>query len=169
MPVLDVEQLKKSRGMRVHLILNEQMPPLPGLKEVVEPVREAEYDLTLTNAGGTITVEGVIRLELKVNCNRCLESFVCSLEAGFQEVYFDRDAPLPGSKGTEWIPFSGDTIDITPEAAQSILVGLPMRFLCSDNCLGLCPVCGTNLNKNQCTCEQIDIDPRLAKLKELIK
>lgn len=149
--------------------MNEKIPPLPGLKEVIDPVREAEYDLTLTSAGDTITVEGVIRLELNVDCNRCLENFVYYLEAGFQEVYFDRDVPPQGSKGAEWIPFQGDTIDITPQAVQSILVDLPMRFLCSDNCLGLCPVCGTNLNKNQCTCEQSDVDPRLAKLKELIE
>lgn len=169
MPVIDVEQLKKIRGKRIKVSILEKLPPLPVQGESITPVGEAEYRLTLTNAGGTIAVEGTIRSELRVRCNRCLDQFIYPMETGFQEIYYDRNQPQPGGKETDWVPFTGDELDITPEMLQTIVVNLPMRFLCREDCRGLCPACGTELNNRQCECKHDDIDPRLAKLKDLLE
>ncbi|MDD2499121.1 MAG: DUF177 domain-containing protein, partial [Desulfitobacteriaceae bacterium] len=64
--------------------------------------------------------------------------------------------------------YEGDKIDILPQVLQTILLELPMKVLCREDCKGLCPVCGTNLNIKECRCERESIDPRLAALKNLL-
>jgi uncharacterized protein len=60
--------------------------------------------------------------------------------------------------------FDKDEFSIDERIQEHILLHLPMRFICSDSCQGLCPQCGTDLNLNSCTCVDSDIDPRLAIL-----
>jgi uncharacterized protein len=64
------------------------------------------------------------------------------------------------------LPESGD-VDLSPAVEEAILFGLPLIPLCRDNCLGLCPGCGADLNTQKCCCQEQDIDPRWQKLKEL--
>lgn len=167
MPILEVGKLKKSRGKRIDIQGHEMLSKLEG--EDIKPAREVEYQLSLANADGAIVVDGMIEAELNALCNRCLGSMEYHMEARFQETYYDNAIPQPEGLQPDWVPFSGDQIDITPEVIQTILVNLPMRFLCRDDCRGLCPVCGADLNKQRCRCTHDDTDPRLAKLKDLLK
>jgi uncharacterized protein len=63
--------------------------------------------------------------------------------------------------------YSGDEIDLSELLRESLLLELPMRPLCSDDCVGLCSVCGKNLNQGPCGCVHDDVDPRWAVLKDL--
>ncbi|MCL2336853.1 MAG: DUF177 domain-containing protein [Firmicutes bacterium] len=168
MPLLEVGKLKRSRGKRIAYHGSEILPPLPVAGEEIKPARPVEYRLSLTNAGDAIVVDGTILAELDVCCNRCLSSLVYPLEAPFQETYYDSALPQPDGAQADWVPFSGEQINITPEVVQTMLLHLPMRFICREDCLGLCPVCGADLNKNPCRCVQDEPDPRLAKLKDLL-
>lgn len=170
MPFLDVEQLKKINGERRRMVFTGTLPALQVEESAFAFVEPAHFDLMLTNVGNsTINVEGQIQTALKVSCSRCLRDFVLKLNSDFNETYYEKNQPQPGDKNEEWIAYSGDCIDITPEVLGSVLINLPMRFVCHEQCRGLCPVCGMDLNMQQCDCVQDDVDPRLAKLKELLK
>jgi uncharacterized protein len=169
MPFLDVERLKKVKGERKRVSFDSDLSPIPVDDNEINLLKPAHFDLTLTNVGNAITVEGSFTVDLEVQCGRCLGNFVLSLSPDFSETYYDRSQPVPGPLKEDWISFSGDTIDITPEVENAIVLNLPMRFVCSEQCRGLCPVCGTDLNKKQCDCVQENIDLRMAKLKELLK
>ena len=67
----------------------------------------------------------------------------------------------------ELIPFTGDEIDPTPELAQELILALPQAVLCRDDCAGLCPVCGGDLNVTSCNCEAPLFHEGLARLKGL--
>jgi len=110
----------------------------------------------------------MIKVVLLVQCNRCLESFVYPMEAQFEETYCDCNLPPSGGTHPDWVPFSGDQIDIAPEVTKTILVNLPMRFICREDCRGLCSLCGADLNNGQCQCPRDELDPRLDKLKDLL-
>ncbi|MEW5954634.1 MAG: DUF177 domain-containing protein, partial [Bacillota bacterium] len=125
-------------------------------------------NLTLTNIDGAINVEGTIKAVLDLACGRCLElcryNLACSLSETF---YFSAEGAKPPDE--EWIFFSGETLDLTREVYKAIVLALPMRGLCREDCRGLCPVCGVNINREQCDCKADSIDPRLTKLQELFK
>ena len=110
----------------------------PGeLLAVSAPV---EYDLKLKAVSGGALIEGRVSTELSGICGRCLEpvtrhvkndSICLFLELGDQ-----------------------DEMDISEEIRAEMLLELPMTLLCSDDCAGLCPVCGCNLNKPSCNCAE---------------
>lgn len=95
------------------------------------------------------------------SCDRCLEEYDRDLTADFQLVYSkeerigvvdDDDFRLLGDKQTE--------IDLREDIRENILLVIPMKHLCDENCKGLCPHCGTNLNFERCDCHHETIDPR---------
>ena len=63
--------------------------------------------------------------------------------------------------------YEDDKIDLGQLMREQFLLSLPMKPLCSDACRGLCPVCGTNLNRGSCDCKSTWDDPRLAALREI--
>jgi uncharacterized protein len=69
----------------------------------------------------------------------------------------------------EPLPFVGQTIDLTAPAWGALVLELPMKPVCSERCRGLCPVCGTDLNRETCTCRVEEVDPRLSPLKRLLE
>lgn len=98
-------------------------------------------------------------------CGEMCESAVCvEIDALYSELGEKPD--LNGERDIH--PFTGDTIDLAPEVLGQIFLQLPMRLLCKEDCRGLCPVCGANLNKQKCSCQEDDIDPRLERLKEFL-
>jgi uncharacterized protein len=71
------------------------------------------------------------------------------------------------NKDDDLIFINSDTLDITEIIENNIILTLPIKRLCKEDCKGLCHKCGTNLNFSTCHCNDDDIDPRLAKLKDL--
>lgn len=167
MPFLDVEQLKKVQGERRRVFFDSELPSLSLDGHEASFLKPAHFELVLTNVGDAITVEGQIKVELPVPCHRCLGEFPLSLQVDFLETYQD-GSQLPHESKEDQVFFTGETIDITPEVINAIHLSLPMRFICAEQCRGLCHKCGTDLNKKQCHCTQEDLDPRLAKLKNLL-
>jgi len=168
-PFLNVEHLKKEEGKREQVSFTGELPSIPADGGDIKLVKPAKFDLLLTNIGDAIAVEGHLTAELEVVCSRCLESFVFTISPEFMETYFDPSKYAGGSREDDWVPYAGDSIDITPEASNAILVNLPLHFICNAGCKGLCSFCGTNLNTGKCNCKNEEIDPRMAKLKELLK
>lgn len=115
-----------------------------------------DYDLMLTNAGEGILATGIVRGHVVGTCDRCLERAEFDLAAEVDE-YFLFKAPSETSslgEGEDDVDFSlvGDdhTIDLTDALEASVLMETPFVVLCREDCKGLCPVCGENLNEHDC-------------------
>lgn len=122
-----------------------------------------KVDATVENTGKNLLLTGIVKTELILKCSRCLEDFKYDLEAEFEEELSNKD----NEDGS--IKFEGDTIDLTDIVINNILLSLPMKAVCSENCKGLCPYCGKNKNHEECDCTDKEIDPRLTVLKDLLK
>ena len=169
MPFLDVFHLKHYKGDSKKLAFSAPLPDLNTKDGILAFAGPAHFELTLTNVGlGAIHVEGKIYAALNVFCSRCLKEFVFSAEALLNEMYYDQNQVAPQGRTEEWTAYTGDEIDLTPEVLSAVLISLPIRVICAHTCKGLCPICGTDLNMGQCACTQEEIDPRMAKLKELL-
>jgi len=163
---LDVAKLKRSPGESVSFELMSDMPPIEMAGEKISFDGPVKAILNATNTGHAIIVEGTASGKLLLNCSRCLEPFVYSFEVPFTEIY---TTSVEEATEEEAISFSGDIIDVTPEVLKSIIMELPMKAVCHDECQGLCPGCGQNLNMGKCRCEGTDIDPRLSALQDILK
>lgn len=116
---------------------------------------------------------GQVRTTLELHCSRCLEPFEWPVEASF-DLRYQPHAENSGEGEREIEEddlttafYEHDTIDLGQLMQEQFYLSLPMKPLCSANCKGLCPVCGTNLNRGTCECDRHWDDPRLAALKNL--
>ena len=110
-----------------------------------------------------ITVDGKISCLVDAQCSRCLENFNYHVNIDFSENFSKQD------DSTDCYPISDNQIDLKNAVIDNIILSMPLKVLCSEDCKGLCPICGKNLNKGNCNCKKDDVDPRFAKLKDLFK
>jgi uncharacterized protein len=130
-------------------------------------------DLMRTDHG--ILVEGKLKTDSELTCSRCLTTFDCPLTFNIEEVYLPSTdivsgapLPVPDDPGAFMID-ERNILDLTEAIRQYALLAFPMKPLCRQDCAGLCPVCGVNLNKEHCDCAPEPADPRWSKLRELLK
>lgn len=132
-------------------------------REKIEFAEPINIKGVFSMSGEIISFDGVINTTLKLICSRCAENFNYPVEIEMNEKF----SKIGNYEDNEIITINSDEIDFSPIVENNIILSLPIKKLCTPNCLGLCSVCGTNLNHSKCNCEKDDLDPRLAKLKEL--
>ena len=118
-------------------------------------------------------VRGEVALPVSLECSRCLKDYVAPLE-GTLETFLEEK-----SRHTEEIdeelseedmgvqPLEKGRIDLREMVAEQIHLTMPAKALCSEDCRGLCPTCGTDLNIKTCSCTRRDDDPRWDALRRL--
>jgi DUF177 domain-containing protein len=142
------------------------------------PVREyrvgAPIAVTLSyyRAGMDLFFEGELSAPMVASCARCAEEFGAPSARPFRFVLAPRAAGDDGegrlrSEDLEFSLYEGEEIDLAPLITEQLILALPSRALCREDCQGLCPRCGANLNLHRCGCESKGLDPRLAVLRTL--
>lgn len=118
---------------------------------------------------GVIHVTGTLRAGLQVNCRRCLSGIPHPVDLTIDWLY---DPGLEGEPEEEGIfPLDREkgALDLAPEVREELVLNEPPYPLCSPECDGLCPKCGTNLNESSCDCEEEAGDPRWQQLHEQLE
>jgi uncharacterized protein len=113
--------------------------------------------------GDIINFNARITTEFIIACSRCLENFNYPIDIEIRE-QFSRNKH---NEDTDVIFIESDKLDITDTIENNIYLALPFARICKEDCKGLCQYCGTDLNYSTCTCDSLDVDLRLAKLKDL--
>lgn len=161
--IIDASDLirKKVTKKAIHIVSDGKSFHEAG--ESIDFSTPIELNATLSILGDILSLEGTVNTTLKLICSRCLEEFDYPITIEISEKFSNnRD------DNTEDIIFiDNENFDITDVINNNIFMSLPIKKLCKEDCKGLCQHCGTNLNFSTCKCEKEDIDPRLAKLKDL--
>jgi uncharacterized protein len=120
-----------------------------------------------------IRLNGELSTSVEMLCARCLEPVVQDVERHFDLLY----RPLGADAGREETPVTGTEAEISYyEGAgllledvlrEQVLLAVPLKAICRQDCKGLCPQCGANLNVAKCSCAEPPEDPRWSPLKEL--
>lgn len=129
------------------------------------------YDIVLTNAGEGILATGIVRARVEATCDRCLDDTLFDLVGEVDEYYLFHE-PDPGvleddeEEGADYALVEPDsTVDLSQGIASAVVMELPYVVLCKEDCAGLCPVCGENLNHVDCGhAEQIAREAEEARL-----
>ena len=121
---------------------------------------------TITNSYGKYTFNGNIIAKVSFKWKLCLKEFEKEIAFDMLEV-FSKDST---DNDEIWIFSSKDNIIKLEEPIKTnLLLNLPMKALCSENCKGLCHICGHNLNDSDCGCDRDYIDPRFEKFLHLFE
>lgn len=117
---------------------------------------------------------GTVRATLHLACSRCLEAYPVPVDAAFDLRYLPQTTNTgDGEREIEEDDlatafYRDEVIDLGELAREQFNLALPMKPLCREDCRGLCPHCGTNLNRDSCACAGRWEDPRLAGLRSLL-
>jgi len=124
---------------------------------------------------GEYYIDGEVRFTADFQCARCLEPYPFANESKFQLRFFPR--PEATGEENEEVEVSPDELDVEfyseraiplqELAAEQILLSIPMKPLCDEQCLGLCPNCGANRNREACQCETSVVDERWGALQDI--
>jgi uncharacterized protein len=165
MTYLDLGKLRLRPGEELRQEQEIEISPLElgGQRYVAVPAKvSAELTLTKTTDG---TVFGLrFRARLHGPCFRCLEDAVLEQELSLRE-YQAEDSEGEEELTTPYV--SGRRLDLSGWARDSVALALPDKILCREDCAGLCPVCGRNLNRDPHEHEEEKGDSRWAALEKL--
>ena len=125
----------------------------------------------ITNTAGYMRMTLTTSVEYVAECARCLSPvsgvFTLDLEKTVAPKSLLGD--LDEDKLDEYAIIEDGFLDIDAQLREQLEMEFPMRFLCKEDCKGLCSKCGKNLNEGECDCDHTDFDPRMEPLRKLLE
>ncbi|MDR3207490.1 MAG: DUF177 domain-containing protein [Oscillospiraceae bacterium] len=116
----------------------------------------------VTNTAGMLVLSATLTSTLHLTCDRCAEPYRAPLALPVEAVLAET---VEGPSDDEILLIREDGIDLDEALIPALILSMDAKHLCREDCRGLCPQCGRNLNEGPCACPPGDIDPRLAALK----
>jgi DUF177 domain-containing protein len=161
----NLRTVRLQSGEQFRDVREVELEPLAlGGQRYVPIPEKPEAVLTLTRMSSGLLLELEFSVRLVGPCVRCLSDAGVSLEVKGREY----EATSPGGSDELTTPYVTEhTLDLSAWARDAVALALPDKILCRDDCAGLCPVCGRDLNAEPHTHEETESDPRWEKLAEL--
>ncbi|HMD36190.1 MAG TPA: DUF177 domain-containing protein [Vicinamibacterales bacterium] len=177
MLTLDLNRIRTAQERFERVYSPEQLPKESDYA-VVEP---ASLAFDIFKDKDNFRIVGDLKTVLELPCSRCLEPFRHGVDTRFDLRYQPHAMnTAPGGRGRSegdeaaieeddlsTAFYENDEIDLGQLMREQFYLSLPMKPLCREDCQGLCPACGTNLNRGLCTCKRDWDDPRMAALRNL--
>ena len=167
---VELENLEGGKGEFAHVYPPDELNPIDERAQLTDPVAVSGK---VRVAGNEVFVSGHIDTRARVECDRCLQPVELPVNTDFALEYIS-GADYESSAAAELTEadmsvsvFDGEAIDIDEIVKEQILLTVPARTLCREDCKGICPECGIDRNTGECSCVTNDTDPRWAALKNL--
>lgn len=166
---INVAQVSEDEGLTIHHFYPEGEPALRGYDNRL--TGRPELNLKAARNKHEVQLTGKLKAAVSFDCDRCLKPLTIPVEQTFDLAY----VPPAGAEEERELGdddllvafYTDQVIDVDDLVREQIELALPMSRLCSDQCRGLCPECGANLNEGPCACKPEDVDPRWAALSQL--
>jgi len=120
---------------------------------------------TISNNTGIVSLNGKIEADYFAICDRCAKEVKRHYSIDMEHTFV---AELQDETNDEFLLVQNNRFDLEELVKEDVIFALPYKFLCKDDCKGICLKCGKNLNEGSCNCEE-EIDPRMAPLLSLLE
>lgn len=133
--------------------------------------RPVNVDAELDKTPGQVYLNVRLATSGKFQCDRCIAEFERELTASYSALYVYETPAQQGAQADDVRVITPDTahLDLTEDVREMILLAVPLKLLCKEECRGLCPTCGTDWNTASCSCKDSAIDSRWQGLEGLLK
>jgi uncharacterized protein len=170
---IEIEDLK-AEPLRVHHVF--PIGEITFAHEDAELNAPVVTDFVLTHEDRDLWLEGTVETAIRFRCSRCTKEFSRSFSASFDLSY----APQPKWPNEhaeielryddmDVAYYDGVVLDVNLVVLEQIELAMPMKFVCREDCKGLCYQCGADLNEGACSCKSEESDSRLSVLLEFQK
>ncbi|MDP6456192.1 MAG: DUF177 domain-containing protein [Candidatus Marinimicrobia bacterium] len=164
MKVKRSELIKPSGRLSVR-VKNEDLP----LAELEIVSGEVSVRLKIQPVRSDFKIDGTASARLREICDRCLVPYEINVESAFELMITENDYQSDRTDGlnTYLFPHNQNEFDFGPAIQDALVLERPMKKICKEDCKGLCPSCGINLNSSKCDCQETEIDERWSVLKTI--
>ena len=130
----------------------ESAVTLPAMEVMGDPLQFGDIVIKgeVVGTGEAVNVTATVTAVAHSRCSRCLEPIALPVSASVDENF----VRTPDPEDPDQYELLGHQIDLDPLVKDALLLEIPIRFLCREDCKGLCPVCGVNRNLVSCTCHE---------------
>lgn len=150
----------------IHQIIFDEPVEKVGLEDLF--FGNVHIDCKMDKSQHQIILKCEAVVNSKMVCDRCNYEFNTQLNSNFQLSYiFSKNPVVSEDYNVKYLTTDQDKIDISKDIYEYTELSIPMKKLCSDDCKGLCPVCGINLNQGSCNCHLEKINDIWEPLKKL--
>jgi uncharacterized protein len=169
---IHVSQISEDEGLDIHQVFPEHEPKLRGKDGQI--FGRCSLDARATRSADELRLTGRVVATVQLDCARCLAAVPVNVDESFDLFYIPSVNRLQPDDERELAKddllvafYRDDCLDLDDVVREQIELALPMARVCSDECRGLCPNCGANLNEGKCSCTAQEPDPRWAALAQL--
>ena len=162
---IDISRIAKVDGASMDVSVSTVMEGLSDMANGFEFNDPVSFAGTLLNTGGVLKLEGSLTAEYSSKCDRCLKDIKGVMALPVKEDFLSSDK----ATDTETYIYEGNYVSIDKALKDNVVLNLPARQLCKEDCKGLCAVCGNDFNIGTCQCGSDDINPRMTALKDFFK
>ena len=168
---IHLSDISSSEGMRIQKTAEFGMDTITFQSGSFPVLAKEPIELTITNTGDRVLeLEGSGLVIVGIPCDRCLEDVEVKVTLDFKhKIDTESDAYDQSEDLDENNYIDGYSLDVEQLVYNELLVGWPTKILCSEDCKGICNVCGQNLNKGTCNCEDTGLDPRMSVIRDVFK
>lgn len=158
---INVSEISRVDGASINISFEEPILDLVDQQDGYIFDKPATFKGSVTNISGILKLEGLLKVFYTGNCSRCLKPVTGEAEIHISEDFIEGEP----KEDMDVYTFQGNYIELDRTLYDNIILSLPVKLLCSEDCKGICPMCGKDLNEGPCKCEHTDINPKLEVLK----
>ncbi len=159
---IDVSSIVKINGASLDVRFDEAIAELNNLESGFDFKDAVKFEGVLTNASGVLKLNGSLKASYSTKCSRCVKDIEDNFELKIREDIIEGSETADVDAYT----YNDNYILLDSILKDNIILNLPVKKVCDDNCKGLCPRCGTNLNEKTCDCKDDYINPQMEALKK---
>ncbi len=166
--LIDVSQILAEAGGVIRLDTPLDLPAVEFMGERYSFTAPAKIKGEIFNNSKALELKAEAQLEFTARCSRCLEPVTVKQTVPINEAIVRGSEDELLSDDDDVIVMEGTAFELEDIVVSSFIMNVSGAYLCSDDCKGLCPKCGKNLNLGDCGCENTDIDPRWSGLVDIM-
>jgi len=168
--IIDIDRLPKE-GLKITRDIEFLSVDL--IEESAVFLEPTHAELFVKKRGEEIAITGRIKTCLSIICSRCLSPFEFAVNSTFDLIYFPEELEEIkeelDSEDLNKLFYYSRQLNLRDVVLEQLNLTFPLKPLCSQDCQGICPVCGKIIKEGECSCSRDDSDPRLEKLKIFLR
>lgn len=169
--ILNLSEVLSEQHKTIETKVMLEMTDFKVSSTAYEILKKEPVSLSVVYAGEKkLVISGESAVIAKIPCDRCLEDVEVLIPLVFEKrVNLLEDTGNQSDETDENNYIDGYNLDVEQLIHNELLVGWPTKILCSEDCKGICNVCGQKLNEGTCSCEDTSLDPRMSVIRDVFK
>ncbi len=166
--LIELSEILSNKDKESYVNVSMEMERFTSKNDDYRIINKSPFEVHLKNTGKKkFSIKFKTDFTLVIPCNRCLSDVDYDMHIEVNKIIDMNESESNEIDLDEYSFINDKELDVDKLLYKEILVNLPMKVLCNENCKGICNRCGANLNIQSCGCDRTELDPRMSRIKDI--